>query len=349
MPDWGPDTETVIDPDATDEPPTIEPPTAEPPTSEPPPGALGRIVFASDRDGNYEIYTMNPDGTDPVRLTENEAEDSQPIWSPDGSKIAIISYQDATYGLAVMNTNGSGQTRLVEGMQIGALSWSPDSSQIAYVDVGSGLNVISASGGVPTLVAERPVSDRGIAWGPGGALAFIRDEPMKGGEVYVLMPGGNNPIRISPEGIPAELLTWSPDGTRLAFAAIPDFSTSKHMIYVADVSGAAPLKLITPNSTYMSDLEWSPDGAWLAFSSFNIDSDNEVYIVSADGGSPIRLAGGVGLPYIVWSPDSTQLLLVSKGTEPAPDGALAIVRVPLDGSSTYPITNPSSNNMWPDW
>jgi len=42
----------------------------------------GQIVFTSSRDGNHEIYVMNPDGTDVVRLTENSSDDSDPAWSP---------------------------------------------------------------------------------------------------------------------------------------------------------------------------------------------------------------------------------------------------------------------------
>jgi Tol biopolymer transport system component len=41
-----------------------------------------RIAFASERDGNWEIYTMNADGSQPQRLTDNEAQDMDPTWRP---------------------------------------------------------------------------------------------------------------------------------------------------------------------------------------------------------------------------------------------------------------------------
>ena len=50
-----------------------------------------KIAFASDRDGNYEIYVMNPDGTNATRLTNNTAIDDFPDISPDGSKITFES------------------------------------------------------------------------------------------------------------------------------------------------------------------------------------------------------------------------------------------------------------------
>ena len=50
-----------------------------------------KIAFTTDRDGNFEIYVMNADGTGQTRLTNNAAADDEPAWSPDGSKIAFTS------------------------------------------------------------------------------------------------------------------------------------------------------------------------------------------------------------------------------------------------------------------
>jgi dipeptidyl aminopeptidase/acylaminoacyl peptidase len=60
------------------------------------PGPNGQIAFSSNRNGNFEIYTMNDDGSDVTRLTEDDANDFDPIWSPDGDKIAFVSDRDST-------------------------------------------------------------------------------------------------------------------------------------------------------------------------------------------------------------------------------------------------------------
>ena len=53
-----------------------------------------KILFESDRTGNWEIYVMNPDGKDVVQLTNNTAPDQTPSWSPDGRKIVFASERD---------------------------------------------------------------------------------------------------------------------------------------------------------------------------------------------------------------------------------------------------------------
>ncbi len=78
------------------------------------PTVISRIAFSSDRDGNYEIYVMNADGSGQTRLTDNEALEWFPTWSPDGRRIAFSSDRDGNWDIYVMNADGSGQTRLTD-------------------------------------------------------------------------------------------------------------------------------------------------------------------------------------------------------------------------------------------
>jgi Tol biopolymer transport system component len=72
----------------------------------------GKIAFQSNRDGNWEIYVMDSDGSGQTRLTSNDMWDSLPSWSPDNSKIVFESNRDGKFEIYVMDSDGSGQTRL---------------------------------------------------------------------------------------------------------------------------------------------------------------------------------------------------------------------------------------------
>ena len=71
-----------------------------------------RIAFSSERDGNSDIYVMNPDGSNKVRLTEHAAIDTDPAWSPAGTRIAFTSNRESFPAIWVMNADGTGATRL---------------------------------------------------------------------------------------------------------------------------------------------------------------------------------------------------------------------------------------------
>jgi lysophospholipase L1-like esterase len=93
----------------------------------------GQIVFQSDRDGQWEIYVMNADGSGLIRLTENECDDEFPIWSPDGREIVFKSNRDGNWEIYKMKSDGSGQVRLThcEAEDAGPC-WSPDGGKIAF-------------------------------------------------------------------------------------------------------------------------------------------------------------------------------------------------------------------------
>ena len=112
-----------------------------------------RIAFSSDRDGNWEIYVMNADGSGLVRLTDNDAYLDSPAWSPDGQRIAFQSNRDGNWEIYVMNADGSGLVRLIDNDANDFLpAWSPDGQRIAFQsnrDGNSEIYVMSAAGEPP--------------------------------------------------------------------------------------------------------------------------------------------------------------------------------------------------------
>ena len=94
-----------------------------------------RIAFVDeDRQGGSEIYAMDSDGDNQVRLTHDLAEKDNPSWSPDGQWIAFDSYRSRVYQIYVVNTDGSGLTRRLTRRRPHNWkpAWSPDGNTIAY-------------------------------------------------------------------------------------------------------------------------------------------------------------------------------------------------------------------------
>ena len=71
------------------------------------------ILFSSERDGNLELYLVQPDGSGLTRLTDHPAIDTDPDWSPDGRQIVFRSRRDGSSDIFVMGANGSQLTNLV--------------------------------------------------------------------------------------------------------------------------------------------------------------------------------------------------------------------------------------------
>ena len=92
-----------------------------------------KIAFASSRDGNNEIYVMDADGNDQVRITTNLAIDLEPTWSPDGAKIAWATNRDGNFEIYAMNADGNGVNRkTTDSAQEREPDWSPDGARIAF-------------------------------------------------------------------------------------------------------------------------------------------------------------------------------------------------------------------------
>jgi TolB protein len=102
------------------------------------PGQNGRIAFASDRDGDFEIYTVNPDGSGLAQVTRNAHDDRDPAWSPDGTRIAFTSVRDGNSDVYVIGADGQGEQRVTVPPAVDAdPAWDPAGGRLVFTRHGS--------------------------------------------------------------------------------------------------------------------------------------------------------------------------------------------------------------------
>jgi len=124
-----------------------------------------KILFGSTEAGNGDLFTMSPDGTGIVNLTNHSAFDWSGDWSPDGSKIAFYSTRDGG-DIYVMDADGGQVTRLTDiHASVQSPSWSPDGEKIAFLSSGS-LYKMNSDGTGMKFVADTAWSGSQIDWAP---------------------------------------------------------------------------------------------------------------------------------------------------------------------------------------
>ncbi len=215
------------------------------------------------------IWLAAVDGSEPPRpLTAGTRADTLPRWSPDGRLLAFARDlgPDAERGVWVIPIDGPGEATRVCGLPDGVseVAWSPDGARLAMVArdpdparYGSPGEKPAPSGLPPRRITHLFSRLNGEGW--------VYDRPS---HVFVVpVDGSARPLALTDGPWSAESVTWSPDGTRLAFVSARHDDRDLDLcndIWVVDATGG-PLTALTDTSASWSLLSWSPDGGRLAF------------------------------------------------------------------------------------
>ncbi|MBL8045169.1 MAG: PD40 domain-containing protein [Anaerolineales bacterium] len=231
----------------------------------------GLIAFTSDRDGNFEIYVMNADGSNQRNLTQNEAWDNRPAWSPDGTQIVFTSSRLGEFNpeIFIMNADGSDVRQITHNSSVNEVIWSPIGTQLLMTQYSF-------------LQNNTPVIQPALVQLDGTVQPLIMPEEAR------------NAICHSPQ--------WSPDGSHVAFICF-QFATS--VLYSLAPDGSSAVKV----SSHVNAFAWSPDGTKLAWR-----SNGNLWLAEANGDNQHLMRmdlGGTFADLLLWSPDSTRLLLSS--------------------------------------
>lgn len=260
------------------------------------PGENGKIVYVAGDD----VFTVNPDGTSAANVTNTPGLDAENVAaSPDGKRIAFnVGTQSVLddAGLYVVNMDGSGVRDVLarrhdDFIAIAAPTWSPDGKRLAFEGFDSrgyrnDLFVIDADGAdLERLTDCGCVGSSYPVWSPvAPEIAFV---PCCRGVITTIDVDTKTAVDVyAPEATDTRNLTWSPDGTQIAFDDLLE-------VYRVSIPDGTPVPLTsTGPGGYYSNPSWSPDGTKILVESNHASqqSDNrDIYTIDAAQG----LAGGV--------------------------------------------------------
>jgi len=266
-------------------------------------GANGRIAFTMRADGGeFDVYTMLPDGTGLVQVTNDAARDFNPRWSPDGKRIAFSSRRDGDFDIWTANADGSGLVQVVDtdGVVNEVVpSWTADGREIVFqrgfLTGPPEIWIVNADGsGAAVKLAD------GLIPGTSSRGRKVTYTGLSDNDLHMLNLGDGTTKTLAGTAFDVEA-NWSPSGNDLAFsgAALP--TDEFFEIYVMHADGS---QISGPLTEFPAALQggspvWSPDGSRIAIGicdfTGGVQNNCSIATMKPDGSNltPITIEGAL--------------------------------------------------------
>ena len=263
-----------------------------------------KILFTSTRDGNRDVYIMNPDGTEQVNLTQHRADDQQADWSPTGEQILFVSDRGGARDLYLMDPDGSNVRRVfkfkIEDWRTNP-TWSPDGKQIAYGRMNWGK--LTSTIYITTLEEqeEEELIARSSfpAWSPDGSeiAGSVRER------LTLINVHTGAQKQLLPKKVESfqRFASWSAVGDKLAFAwnkhplPPPDAERRVHeewldklTIYIVNRDGTGLQQLVDEAGPYAQYPALSPNGDEVLYTQ-EINGDFQIFKLHLNSGVRAQL------------------------------------------------------------
>ncbi len=253
---------------------------------------LEKIVFASNRDGNSEIYSMDSDGSNVQRLTDNTFPDGYPRWSQDKESIFFVSNRgEKGDDIYRMKKDGSEERLIISGSSTNGdpthsyiinetLALRSNRTGIDKIHLASPVEIM---GDIYWSVIQSPLtkqsgSEGQPCWNSEGELAYVSSKD-GGLNIYKIYSSGMGltQLTFTGRGIYNMNPSWSPDGKRIVFCSNRD---GNFEIYSIRSSDGSDIKRLTNNPSEDLWPSWSKNGIYFTT---NRDGNFEIYSMNADG------------------------------------------------------------------
>ena len=215
-------------------------------------GVPGSVAFFSARDGNNEIYVMDPDGSRPLRITNNPASDVDPDISTNGRDIVFTSNRGGNNDIYIVDSHDGTVENLTNNpANDGWARWAPDGQHIVFHSNRDGnfeLYMMNRDGSDPVRLTDYPGVDQYPEWSPNGQeIAFRRDV-----DIYVLDVASGQTRRLTDAPPLNQMPSWSPNGKQLAFMST---RTGYISVFLMNADGSNQRNL-TPKNPGDLDGDW---------------------------------------------------------------------------------------------